>query len=332
MYALLRSLLFCLPPEIAHHFSLEALEWLPASIFPKPKENPISAMGLSFPHRIGLAAGLDKNGAYIKGLSKLGFAFIEIGSITPKAQSGNPKPRLFRIPRAKALINRMGFNNEGVDALIAHVLKASFNGILGINLGKNKETPLDKAVDDYLFCFKKVYPLASYVTINISSPNTQGLRILQEESYLNNLIKALKETQASMADQYGRFVPLVIKLSPDEEDGALKRIAHQLVQAGIEGVIATNTTANHQTVAQYKRGGEQGGVSGSPLFARSTECLKIIKSIVGADLTLIAAGGIDSLASAEEKLDAGASLLQIYTGLIYEGPKLLSMFNTSSSE
>lgn len=283
----------------------------------------VECLGLQFPHPVGLAAGLDKNGAYLNGLKKPGFSFIELGTVTPRAQAGNPKPRLFRLPEAKALINRMGFDNLGVDQLIHNIKMSSYQGILGINIGKNRETTLEKAVEDYLFCFKKVYPFASYVTINISSPNTPGLRALQQENYLGDLIYQLKEMQGRLADLYQKKVPLLFKLSPDEDNESLKRITAQLVEGRVEGIVATNTTANHQAVLNLKYGKETGGLSGQPLFEQSTACLRLIKSIAGKSLTLIAAGGIDSPEKAAEKLKAGASLLQVYTGFIYCGPGLV---------
>lgn len=323
MYGLIRALLFQLPPELAHDLVLHSLQWVPECWFKKPPFNPVIVMGLSFPHRLGLAAGLDKNGAYLRGLSKLGFAFLEIGTITPRPQLGNPKPRLFRLSKAHALINRMGFNNQGVEALVEHVLQAKYSGILGINIGKNKETLLENAIDDYLFCLQKVYPLASYITINISSPNTPGLRLLQQDAYLLRLLRTLKDAQQRLASQYQRLVPLVVKVSPDEEEDVIKRMASQIVQAGIEGIITTNTTCSREAVAHLKNGTEEGGLSGRPLFQASTRCLRLIKSEVGEQVALIAAGGIDSQETAQEKLAAGASLLQVYTGLIYRGPGLV---------
>ncbi|MCP0914215.1 MULTISPECIES: quinone-dependent dihydroorotate dehydrogenase [Legionella] len=323
MYSLLKHLLFCLEPERAHRVALSLLHYSPAAFFPKPLQKPVEVLGLSFPHPLGLAAGFDKNGEHLAALAKLGFSFIEVGTVTPKPQPGNPKPRLFRLPKAQALINRMGFNNGGVDALVENIKKTSYQGILGINLGKNKDTPLAQAADDYLYGLRKVYAHASYVTVNISSPNTPDLRQLQQGIYFNQLISALREEQLYLADLHQRYVPLLIKLSPDETDEELKTMADAIVSCGIDGIIATNTTCTREAVKHLPHAEESGGLSGCPLAKRSTECLRVLKQIVGDEVTLIAAGGIDSAEVAQEKLAAGASLLQIYTGLIYQGPRLI---------
>ncbi|VEG92393.1 quinone-dependent dihydroorotate dehydrogenase [Legionella spiritensis] len=323
MYHLLRPLLFKLDPERAHDWVLKTLDWLPASLFTRPSGKPVEALGLRFPHPVGLAAGLDKNGAHLDGLAKLGFSFIELGTVTPKPQPGNPKPRLFRLPEAQAIINRMGFNNHGVDVLVANVSRAAYRGILGINIGKNKDTPLDHAVEDYRYCLQKVYAHASYVTINISSPNTPDLRRLQEGDFLAALLTGLTEEQQRLADQYQRLVPLVVKVSPDESDETLKRMADVIVAKGIAGIIATNTTCARDAVAQLPYGGEIGGLSGRPLVQRSTACLKLLKQVAGDAVTLIGAGGIDNGETAREKLEGGAALVQVYTGLIYQGPSLV---------
>lgn len=323
MYQLLRPLLFRFDPEVAHHVVLSALDYLPNFCFEKPKNNVVNVMGLEFPHAVGLAAGLDKNGEYLDALAKLGFAFIELGTVTPLPQSGNPKPRMFRIPAAEAIINRMGFNNHGVDALVANVQKSHYKGILGINIGKNKETTLEKAAEDYVHCLRKVYLYASYVTINISSPNTPDLRQLQQRDYFKHLMNELREEQLQLADLHQRYVPLVVKLSPDETDETLKRMAEVIVSLGIDGIIATNTTCARDAVNSLPHGDEVGGLSGRPLAMQSTHCLRVLKQVVGDDVTLIGVGGIDSPAVANEKLEAGASLLQVYTGLIYQGPGLV---------
>lgn len=323
-YRFLRPLFFYLPPEVAHHVALSLLHYMPPSLWTPVSGQPCHAMGLIFPHRVGLAAGLDKNGDYLRGLAKLGFAFIEVGTVTPRPQIGNPKPRLFRIPQAHALINRMGFNNQGVDQLVRNIQQADYQGILGINIGKNKETPLHAAGEDYLTCLKKVYPYAAYITVNISSPNTPDLRQLQQENFFDDLLKQLVEARAQLQDMHQRHVPLVIKISPDESHDDLRRMAHAMVQRGIEGVIATNTTATREGVADLLLAQEAGGLSGRPLFRRATACLKAFKAEVGDALTLIGAGGIDSVQTAQEKYAAGADLLQIYTGLIYQGPALLA--------
>ncbi|OCH96898.1 dihydroorotate dehydrogenase (quinone) [Legionella jamestowniensis] len=324
MYSLIRPFLLQMDAEKAHHLTLSLLNWLPKCWFKQEKGQPVNALGMTFPHVIGLAAGLDKNGEYLEALSKLGFSFIEIGTVTPRPQSGNPKPRLFRLPQAQALINRMGFNNHGVDALVTNVKKANYKGILGINIGKNKDTALARASEDYVLCLRKVYPYASYVTINISSPNTPNLRLLQQDKFLSQLLGQLVEEQQRLVDKYQRFVPLVVKLSPDESDETLKQMADILLQKQITGIIATNTTCMRETVKHLPHSSEQGGLSGRPLAERSTYCLRLLKEVVGNEITLIGVGGIDKPEVAKDKLQAGASLLQVYTGLIYQGPELIS--------
>ncbi len=323
MYSLIRPILFCLDPETAHDLSLSALHYLPSCLFSKVRGQAVNAMGLEFPHPVGLAAGLDKNGDHLDALSKLGFSFIELGTVTPRPQMGNPKPRLFRLPKAQAIINRMGFNNHGVDALLVNINKARYRGILGINIGKNKDTPLNQSVDDYLYCLRKVYSRASYVTINVSSPNTPDLRQLQHGEYFRDLINQLREEQLVLADTYQHYVPLVVKLSPDEDDETLKKMADVVVSHGIDGIIATNTTSARDAVHTLRHGQEQGGLSGQPLIERSTQCLRVLKQVVGHDVTLIGTGGIASPDVAREKMAAGADLLQVYTGLIYQGPGLV---------
>lgn len=323
IYSLLRPLLFCLQPETAHHVVLKALHAVPARLFSKPTSNPVQALGLEFPHAIGLAAGFDKNGEYLDDLSKLGFSFIEVGTVTPRPQGGNPKPRLFRLPKAHALINRMGFNNHGVDALVARFQKKKYQGILGVNIGKNKDTSLDRAVEDYLYCLRQVYVHTSYVVVNLSSPNTPSLRALQHGDYFSNLMNALREEQLYLADKHQRYVPLVVKVSPDEPDETLKTMADVMLSLGIEGIIATNTTSSRAGVEGLPHGGEEGGLSGPPLAARATACLRLLKEQVGDEISLIATGGIDTLSVARDKLAAGASLLQLYTGFIYQGPGLV---------
>lgn len=324
MYSLFRPLLFCFTPEVSHYLALNALRFAPSFFFPKPNQNPIQAMGMDFPHSIGLAAGLDKNGEYLDALAKLGFSFIEVGTVTPRPQGGNLKPRLFRLPKAHAIINRMGFNNHGVDALIANIKKSNYHGILGINIGKNKDTPLEKAAEDYIHCLRKVYAHASYVTINISSPNTPHLRDLQSEDYFKKLMNELREEQLELADKQQSYVPLVVKISPDEPDETLKRMADTMVFLGIDGIIATNTTCSREGVSHLPYADEQGGLSGRPLALKATHCLSLLREIVGEEVTLIGVGGIDSPEKAQEKLNAGASLIQLYTGLIYKGPGLVA--------
>lgn len=322
-YPLIRSLLFNLDAERAHALALSALRCLPKFFFKQPVNCVQKKMGLEFPNLIGLAAGLDKNGEYLDALGKLGFGFIEVGTVTPKPQVGNPKPRLFRIPQAQALINRMGFNNRGVDVLLANIQKSAYRGILGINIGKNKETPFEQAVDDYIFCLQKIYLYASYVTINISSPNTADLRLLHQKDHFDCFLQRICDEQKRLSDQHQRFVPLVIKLSPDESDETLKHIADLAMKRAIAGLIATNTSCDRETVCRFPHGTETGGLSGKPLASKSTHCLRILKQVVGDDLVLMGVGGIDNVDMAREKIESGASLLQIYTGLIYQGPGLL---------
>lgn len=324
MYALIRPLLFKLEAEKAHQASLKALHFIPRIFFTTPKSKPVRALGYEFQHPVGLAAGLDKNAQHLDALARIGFSFIEVGTVTPRPQLGNTKPRLFRLPKAHALINRMGFNNHGVDALLNNIERSKYQNILGINIGKNKDTSLNNAADDYLFCFRKVYAYASYVTINISSPNTPELRQLQQGAFFENLISSLREEQLLLSDEQQRYVPLVVKISPDETDEDLKKLANVVVSYGIDGIIATNTTCSRKGIEQLPHADEQGGLSGQPLAERSTACLRLIKSEVGDEVSLIASGGIDSPEVAQEKLAAGADLLQIYTGLIYKGPGLVN--------
>lgn len=314
---------FAFEAEKAHHLALTALRYAPKWCFPKVVGQCVKTMGLTFPHPVGLAAGLDKNGEYLNALAKLGFSFIEVGTVTPRPQSGNAKPRLFRLPEAQAVINRMGFNNQGVDALVAHVKQARYRGILGINIGKNKDTSLHQAVDDYLHCLKKVYCHASYVAINISSPNTPDLRQLQQEDYFFNLVNGLREEQLHLSDIHQRYVPLVVKVSPDESEDSLKRMAEVMLNVGIDGIIATNTTGHHEAVSTLLHGNETGGLSGRPLASRALACLRWLKEVVGDDLTLIGVGGIDNAESAIERVKAGATLMKVYTGLIYRGGGLV---------
>jgi len=323
MYDWIRKLLFTLQPETAHHVTLSALQYCPKSVFPEPISKPFQCMGLTFPNRVGLAAGLDKNGDYLKGLSKLGFGFIEIGTVTPKRQLGNPKPRLFRLPKQEALINRMGFNNKGVDYLVSRVQGAHYQGILGINIGKNKDTPNEQAVDDYLYCLERVYPHASYITVNISSPNTPGLRDLQEQTYLKELMIPLKKKQQELAEEYKRTKPLLIKIAPDLSDEALKNFAEVALELQIDGIIATNTTNQRPGLNDEKLANEVGGLSGGPLKDLADSTLVNLHRLVGDAIPIIGVGGIMSAEDGAIKFDAGASLLQIYTGLIYHGPQLV---------
>lgn len=324
MYQNIRPILFSIEPERVHRQVLSILHYIPGFCFPKPKSCPVQALGQTFPHPLGLAAGLDKNAQHLDALAKLGFAFIEVGTVTPKPQLGNPKPRLFRLPTANALINRMGFNNLGVDALVANIQKSHYEGILGINIGKNKETPLSSAVDDYRYSLQRVYPYADYVTINISSPNTADLRQLQADRYFIDLITELKQTQMKLADKHQRHVPLLVKISPDETDETLQRLAEACVRSKIEGIIAVNTTCSRTSVMGLEHENEAGGLSGRPLHPMALNTITRLKKMIGCELVIIGVGGIDSAENAQSMLQAGATLLQIYTGLIYQGPAVVS--------
>jgi dihydroorotate dehydrogenase len=324
LYSLIRPLLFQLEPEHAHALALKFLSYFPLWGRGVVNTPPISAMGLEFPHCLGLAAGLDVDADYLDALASLGVAFIEVGTVTPKPQIGNPRPRIFRLPKAQALINRMGLNNKGVDALAMQLTKTQYKGVLGISIGKNKETDLNLAAEDYLYCLRAVYKQASYVTINISSPNTPNLRLLQQDNYLPDLLGKLGNLQQELAQLHQKAVPLVVKVSPDESDETLKRMAETIVNCGVSGVIATNTTRSREAVAHLPNAKEEGGLSGKPLEATATRCLATLKAELGDAVTLIGLGGIDSPESAKAKLDAGAQLLQLYTGLIYQGPGLIS--------
>lgn len=327
LYSLLRPLVFCLDPEKAHSLTLTTLDLAhKTGLIRAPArrmDKGIEVMGLRFPAVVGLAAGLDKNGDHIDGLAALGFGFIEVGTVTPRPQPGNPKPRLFRIPQAEAVINRMGFNNLGVDYLVERVKQSKFKGIIGINIGKNVDTPIEKAVDDYLIGLQKVYVHASYVTVNISSPNTANLRELQHKDQLGGLLSALKQEQQRLQMQHNKFVPLVLKIAPDLDDAGLNIIAETLLDYGIDAVIATNTTLSREGVEGLPHGDEQGGLSGAPLTKHSTEVVKKLYRILGDEVPIIAAGGILSAEDAQAKLDAGAKLVQVYSGLIYRGPQLV---------
>ncbi len=327
MYTLIRPLLFTLDAESAHHLTLESLRLAGALVrpcVPRVAAAPRSVMGLEFPNPVGLAAGLDKNGDYIDALAGLGFGFIEIGTVTPRPQPGNPRPRMFRLPAARAVINRMGFNNNGVDALVSNVRRARFRGVLGINIGKNFDTPIERAADDYLACLRKVYEHAGYVTVNISSPNTKNLRQLQQGDELGQLLSALREERERLADRHGRRVPLALKIAPDLDASQVSAIADLLVAYGIDAVIATNTTVARDAVTHLPHGGETGGLSGAPLTTRAQTVTRQLAETLRGAVPIIGVGGIMNGNDAAARIGAGASLVQLYTGLVYAGPALVA--------
>ncbi len=329
MYALARPFLFALDAETAHGLGLRAIELAYRSglnplVANRRQSQPVQVFGLDFPNPVGLAAGLDKDGAHVDALASLGFGFIEVGTTTPKPQEGNPRPRMFRLPQSEAVINRLGFNNRGVDALVRNVECARFSGPLGINIGKNKDTPNEQAVDDYLFCLRKVYARASYVTVNISSPNTSGLRDLQSAETLRRLVATLIDARAQLQIQHGKRVPLLVKIAPDLDDGELDAMAGVFLDEGIDGLICTNTTLDRPSLAGQRFADEGGGLSGRPLFARSTSVLSGMAARLNGRVPLVGVGGILSGADAARKIECGASLVQFYTGMIYRGPALVA--------
>ncbi len=328
LYPLARHALFKLDPEVAHDLSLGSLKKLEsvhlAGLFGQKVLKPRSLLGLSFDNSVGLAAGLDKNGEYIDALAAMGFGFIEVGTVTPRAQPGNPKPRMFRLPEHEALINRLGFNNGGLDQFLANVQRAKYRGVLGLNIGKNFDTPNEKAVDDYVTCLRGVYPHASYVTVNISSPNTKGLRDLQATAALEKLLSTLKAEQTTLAKKHKKSVPMLLKIAPDLDQAAIKDIAALLLQYGFEGAVATNTTISRDAVMGHRHAAEAGGLSGKPVFSPSTEVLRQLVKALKGNIPVIGVGGIMSAEDAKLKMNAGASLVQLYTGFIYQGPALIS--------
>jgi dihydroorotate dehydrogenase len=328
VYALARPFLFCLDAERAHDLALVSIEaayrtGLNPLLAEKPKPLPTKVFGIEFPNPVGLAAGLDKNGAHIDALAALGFGFIEIGTTTPRTQPGNPKPRMWRLPEHQAVINRLGFNNGGVDVLVRNAEKAKFSGVLGINIGKNKDTPNDRAVDDYLHCLERIYARASYVTINISSPNTQGLRDLQEEETLKRFVGTLREAQESLAATHGARKPMLLKIAPDLGEAELDSIAEVLLDAAIDGLICTNTTIDRSELGSAPHAQEAGGLSGKPLFHKATSVLRGMARRLDGRIPLIGVGGILAGEDAAIKFEAGASLVQFYSGMIYRGPDLI---------
>lgn len=328
IYPFIRRFFFSLDAEKAHLLGLKAIKLLHSVklsrvFFGQPIISPKTVMGLNFPNAVGLAAGLDKNGDYINGLSAVGFGFLEIGTVTPRPQPGNPQPRLFRIPEAQAIVNRMGFNNKGVEHLVEQVKKSQTDTIVGINIGKNFDTPVESAADDYKICLQKVYTLADYITINISSPNTPGLRTLQFGDELKHLLDVLKTEQKILADSTKKYVPLAVKIAPDMDDNDVKLIAELLLEKEIDAVIATNTTVSRTAVEGLENAEEQGGLSGVPVFQQSTHVVRVLAEHLNGKIPIIAAGGIFSAQDAKDKISAGADLVQIYTGFIYQGHELI---------
>ena len=328
MYSTLRSLMFRLPAETSHDLALDMIGAAGrlgvAERLARPRlSSPVSLLGMTFDNPVGLAAGLDKNALAVDGMAALGFGFLEVGTVTPRPQPGNPKPRLFRLPQAQAIINRMGFNNQGVDALLERLDAVRYRGVLGINIGKNAATPVEHAVDDYLHCLRKVYDRASYVTVNLSSPNTPGLRTLQYGDALKHLLEQIKACQTQLATECGRYVPIAIKIAPDMTSEELELVAGTLLEQGMDAVIATNTTLDRTAVQGLEHAGEAGGLSGAPLTEVSTQVIRTLAGTLSGRLPIIGVGGIFSGADAVAKLRAGASLVQIYSGFIYRGPALV---------
>jgi dihydroorotate dehydrogenase len=328
LYSALRKFMFQLDAETAHDFAIKGLHMTGSTPFSAVykqtvADKPTKVMGITFPNPVGLSAGLDKNGECINAFGAMGFGFVEIGTVTPRPQPGNPKPRIFRLEDANAIINRMGFNNKGVEYLVEQVQRATVTGVLGINIGKNKDTPEENAKDDYIHCMRKVYDHASYITVNISSPNTPGLRALQYGDALNELLASLKAEQKSLEQKYGKYVPVAVKIAPDLTEEEVNGIAECLINNEIDAVIATNTTLARDKVEHLTHGSEQGGLSGAPVKEQSTLIIKQLAKALNGKLPIIGVGGIQSATDAQEKLDAGASLVQVYTGFIYEGPKLV---------
>ena len=327
-YPLARHFLFKLDPEVAHELSIHQLAWMggtPFELFFRNKlpSRPVEVMGLKFDNPVGLAAGLDKDGDAIDAFGAMGFGFIEVGTVTPRPQPGNDKPRIFRVIPAQGIINRMGFNNKGVDNLIENVKKSHYKGILGINIGKNKDTPIENGKDDYLICMDKVYAYAGYIAVNISSPNTPNLRQVQYGEALDDLLKAVKERQKELAAKHNKYVPVAVKIAPDLSQEELKQVAESLLRYGIDGVIATNTTLDRELIHDMPHAAETGGLSGRPLQNKSTEIIRSLHEYLKGQIPIIGVGGIDSAMAAREKMQAGAQLVQIYSGFIYHGPDLV---------
>lgn len=328
MYKLARKILFQFSGETSHELALDSLSaakrtGMLSFFTDKAVQAPVEVMGIRFPNAVGLAAGLDKNADHLDALGDLGFGFVEVGTVTPKPQPGNDKPRLFRIPEKDAIINRMGFNNKGVHHLVEQVKRRKFGGVVGINIGKNLTTSVEDAEKDYLYCLKEVYPHADYVTVNISSPNTPGLRNLQFGETLEALLKVLKEEQTRLAEEHKRYVPIAVKIAPDMDDEEVRMVAENIRNQKMDAVIATNTTLERSAVQGLKNADEAGGLSGKPVREKSTHVIKVLAETLKGELPIIGVGGIDSPEAAREKIEAGASLVQVYTGFIYQGPKLV---------
>jgi len=328
MYSLVRRALFVADPETAHGLALEGLRLGhgvgATSLLYSTVRQPVTVMGLEFPNPVGMAAGMDKNGDYVDALGGVGFGFIEVGTVTPSPQPGNPKPRVFRLEKATAMINRLGFNNKGVDHLVRQVKKRKFSGILGINIGKNFDTPNEKAADDYLVCLEKVYACADYITINISSPNTQGLRDLQDAEQLDSLLAALNSKRLELADESQKRVPLVVKVAPDLDDEQIPAMAEAVVRNEFDGLIATNTTISRDAVKGMRHADEQGGLSGAPVKDKANHVLAAFRAALPSGIALIGTGGITRGEDAAEKIRLGADLVQFYTGFVYKGPDLVT--------
>lgn len=329
IYPLFRRVLFLFDPERAHAISMTLLELvyrmkLSRLLFGERIHAPVNVLGLEFPNAVGLAAGLDKNGDHIDALAACGFGFIEIGTVTPRPQPGNDRPRLFRLVEDEAIINRMGFNNQGVDYLVSNVVASKRDCIIGINIGKNRDTPLEQAVDDYVSAFDQVYPHADYITVNISSPNTPGLRDLQHGEELNRLLQTLKQHQARLREKYHDYKPLLVKIAPDLSDQEIRQLASTLLDNEVDGVIATNTSNQRPKLKSTVLASEQGGLSGRPIQSQSDHVLAVLVDALEGKMPVIAVGGIMSAADAQRKIQAGAALVQVYTGFIYAGPQLIS--------
>jgi dihydroorotate dehydrogenase len=327
-YQLARSVMFQADAEKSHHFALRSMKLLqhtPLNVLwsQRVESKPVTVAGIRFDNPVGLAAGLDKNADCIDAFAAMGFGFIEVGTVTPRPQAGNDKPRIFRLPQADAIINRMGFNNKGVDYLVENVKNSRYKGVLGINIGKNKDTPNEQGKDDYIACMRKVYLHATYITVNISSPNTPGLRDLQFGEALLDLLIAVKNEQLDLAAKHGKYVPVFVKIAPDMDAVAVEQVAETLLRSKMDGAIATNTTLDKSAVAALQYGAEMGGLSGQPVRQKSTQVVAQLRQAVGADFPIIGVGGIDSAAAAQEKFAAGAQLVQVYTGFIYQGPVLV---------